>query len=65
MSDRTPGETAYEAFMASLALAHPTPWHRQDTAYQAHWEAAAQAVLDAAAFPPLDLTAREEEEPHA
>jgi len=63
----TPGQVAYMAYWA-----HETPtlspeliayiWRGLRPLTQASWEAAAQAVLDHADFPPLALGAREEDE---
>jgi len=62
----TPGQAAYEAYAAIMVPL--APWGTPDfvglpALHQRAWEAAAQAVLDHAAFPPLDLGAREEDTP--
>jgi hypothetical protein len=64
---QTPGQIAYAAYRQvhatygnihlRVAFADLPDIHRRA------WEAAAQAVLDSADFPPLDLGAREEDPP--
>jgi hypothetical protein len=64
----TPGQIAYEGFMratlASLAEQEAImPWESPLflASERDAWEAAAQAVLDHADFPPFDLGVREED----
>jgi hypothetical protein len=51
----TPGQRAYEAFCESRDPWAYTAFRHLPAAQQRDWEAVAQAVLDHAAFPPLDL----------
>lgn len=65
-TDPTPGQLAYAAFEAALPERRyfPAPgWNTVDASKQRAWEAAAEAVLDHAQFPPFDL--RLEDETHA
>lgn len=55
MPDPTPGQVAYAAYWPALGSAPPVAWDGLSPVVQHAWEAAAQAVLDHAAFPPLDL----------
>lgn len=56
MPDRTPGQIAYEAFwVLDLPNFRGDAWETMDPITQARWDAAAQAVLDAAeAHPRLE-----------
>lgn len=57
----TPGQVAYTAYWPALGNAPPlgalppVDWHHLSPSVQRAWDAAAQAVLDHADFPPLDL----------
>jgi hypothetical protein len=68
---QTPGQIAYAAYRQHcMAYQHhtsgtvmPEPWASLPLLVQMCWEVAADAVLDHADFPPLDLGARKEDAP--
>lgn len=64
MPDPTPGQCCYEAYQAAYeCYVWTLPWHQLQPHFRQVWEAAAQAVLDHAAFPPLDLHLEDDASP--